>query len=170
MPSTRRCASGCPRACCRGAAAAIAITCARACGAHSARWASATHSELAAWAQTAPQHAKALFAAIADELDEVRTSAGRRWILAADAKRLASPPAATGTRVLGGHDPYVAQPDRATLVPDPAVRKRMFLAVGRPGAILRDEVEWLPGADIGGELDVVARLRRCRAGARLVTS
>ncbi len=45
---------------------------------------------------------------------------------------------ASGVRLLGGHDPYVAQPDRAMLVPDPAVRKQLFPPVGRPGVVLVD--------------------------------
>ena len=62
------------------------------------------------------------------------------FVLAADVDRLESPPAASGVRLLGGHDPYVAQPDREALVPDAAVRKRLFPSVGRPGAVLADGV------------------------------
>ena len=38
----------------------------------------------------------------------------------------ADPPAASGVRLLHGYDPYVAQPDRETLVPDAARRKALF--------------------------------------------
>jgi Winged helix DNA-binding domain len=146
----------------------------------------ATHTHLATWAQTAPAHARALFAAVEDELEPVRLSGGRRWALAADRERLETPPAASGVRLLGGHDPYVAQPDRETLVPDRAVRKRLFPAVGRPGLVLVDgaaaglwrgrkkgavlevELEWIgQPADVAGEADAVARLRGC-AEARLL--
>lgn len=142
----------------------------------------ATHSQLAAWAQTAPAHAKALFARMQDELELVRLGGRKAWALAEDAGRLASPPPATGVRLLGGHDPYVAQPDRETLVPDAALRKRMFPAVGRPGVVLHDgglagiwrgrkkgetldvEVEWLTEpADVEDEAQAVARLRGCAA-------
>ena len=150
----------------------------------------ATHTELAGWAQTSPAHAKQLFAAIGDELEEVRCAGARRWILAAEAERVQAPPAARGVRVLGGFDPYVGQPDRATFVPDPGVRKRLFPAVGRPGVVLADgvlaglwrgrkkgerldvELDWLPGAepvDVAAELDVVARLRGC-AGAHIAAA
>ena len=62
-------------------------------------------------------------------------------MLAEDVGRLESPPAAQGVRLLGGHDPYVAQPDRATLVARRgALRKRLFPSVGRPGAVLADGV------------------------------
>lgn len=140
----------------------------------------ATHSQLAAWAQTSPAHAKAMFAAVEDELEPVRLERQKRLILAADVPRLEHPPASKGVRLLGGHDPYVAQPDRASLAPDPALRKRMFPAVGRPGVVLDRgelaglwrgrkrgdlldvEVEWLAGpADIADEAKAVATLRGC---------
>ena len=103
-------------------------------------------------------------------------------MLAEDAGRLESPPAAKGVRLLGGHDPYVAQPDRAALVPDEALRKRLFPSVGRPGAVLADGVlaglwrghkkgdvlevgvEWLGDAvDVAEEAEAIARLRGCAA-------
>jgi hypothetical protein len=96
----------------------------------------ANHTALAGWAQTSPAYAKRLFAALEDELAAVRLDGARRWVLRADLERLADPPAAEGVRLLHGHDPYVVGPDRATLVPDEALRKRLFPAVGRPGVVL----------------------------------
>ena len=98
----------------------------------------ATHSQLASWAQTAPAHARSLFRGVEDELAPVRLGGAKRWVLAADLDRLRDPPAARGVRLLHGHDPYVAQPDRETLVPDPARRKAMFPTMGRPGVVLVD--------------------------------
>jgi hypothetical protein len=140
----------------------------------------ATHTQLAAWAQTAPSHAKQLFAGVKDELEPASVEGRKGFVLASGVDRLASPPAASGVRLLGGHDAYVAQPDRATLVPDAAVRKRLFPSVGRPGAVLADgvlaglwrgrkqgdvldvSVEWLgEPADIAEEAAAVARLRDC---------
>ena len=148
----------------------------------------ATHSQLAAWAQTAPAHAKALFAAVADELEAVRLDGRPTFVLAADRARLEAPPPARGVRLLGGHDPYVAQPDRTALTPDPALRKRIFVAVGRPGAVLHDgalaglwrarkrgdvldmTVEWLGApVDIAEEARIVAGLRGC-VEARITAS
>lgn len=100
----------------------------------------ANHSQLASWAQTAPAHAKALFAGVQDELAPVRLGGAKRWVLTEDLDRLQDPPAATGVRLLHGHDPYVAQPDRATLVPDEGLRRTLFPAMGRPGVVLRDGV------------------------------
>lgn len=140
----------------------------------------ANHTQLAAWAQTAPAHAKQLFRAVADELEQVTTERGARLVLAEDLPRLERPPEARGVRLLGGHDPYVAQPDREALAPDPVLRKTLFPAVGRPGVVLHDgvlagvwrgrkrgdlleiEVDWLgPPTDIADEAAAVARVRGC---------
>lgn len=142
----------------------------------------ATHSQLAAWAQTAPAHAKTLFAAVSDELEPVSAAGARRFALAEDLPRLEDPPVARGVRLLGGHDPYVAQPDREAIAPDAALRKRMFPPVGRPGVVLAEgafvglwrsrkkgevleiELDWLGGqADIADEADAVARARGCES-------
>jgi hypothetical protein len=140
----------------------------------------ATHSQLASWAQTSPAHAKAAVASVEGELEVVRLERQQRLILAEEIERLENPPAAQGVRLLGGHDPYVAQPDRTTVAPDPALRKRMFPAVGRPGvildrgqlaglwrgrkrgALLDIEVEWLAQpADVAAEANAIAILRGC---------
>ena len=146
----------------------------------------ATHSDLASLAQTAPSHAKWLFESVSDELEPAAVEGRKGFVLAEDTERLASPPAATGVRLLGGHDPYVAQPDRASLVPDDAVRKRLFPSVGRPGVVLVDGVlaglwrghkkgdvlevgvEWLgEPVDVGEEAEAIARLRDCAAAGVL---
>ncbi len=140
----------------------------------------ATHSHLASWGQTAPAHGKALLGMIENELEAVKVGGSRRWVLAEDAGRLEAPPPARGVRLLGGFDPYVAQPDRDALVPDPTIRKKLFPPVGRPGVILHDGVlaglwrsrkqgelleitpEWLgESVDLADEAPVVAGLRGC---------
>jgi Winged helix DNA-binding domain len=146
----------------------------------------ATHSQLASWAQTAASHAKRLFAGVHEELVPASVEGRRGFVLAADLERLERPPAASGVRLLGGHDPYVAQPDRESLVPDAALRKRLFPPVGRPGVVLVDgrlaglwkghkrgdvlevSVEWLTEpVDIAEEASAVAALRDCTS-ARMV--
>ncbi len=140
----------------------------------------ATHSELAKWAQTSSKYAKSLFEAIEDELERVDYTGRKAFVLAADAARLGKPPKPTGVRMLSGFDPYVAQPDREALVPDPDLRKRMFPAVGRAevildrgrlaglwrakkkGSTLEIEVEWLgPPAKLGREPAAIAAARKC---------
>ena len=146
----------------------------------------ATHSQLAGWAQTAASHAKRLFEGVREELVPASVEGRRGFVLVGDLERLERPPAASGVRLLGGHDPYVAQPDRESLVPDPALRKRLFPPVGRPGVVLADgtlaglwrghkkgdllevSVEWLTEpVDIAEEATAVAALRDCTS-ARVV--
>ena len=141
----------------------------------------ATYSQLASWAQTAPSHAKQLFEGVHEELAAASVEGRRGFVLASDLDRLTSPPVASGVRLLGGYDPYVAQPDRATLVgADGALRKRLFPSVGRPGVVLVDgrlaglwrgrkqgdvldvSVEWLgDSVDVVEEAAVIASLRDC---------
>ncbi len=98
----------------------------------------ATSAELAAWAGIAPSHARTLLDGISGEVAEVDFAGRRALILAADAEALASPPAAAGVRLLPPFDPYLDQRDRATLWPDPAVRKRARSGIGAPGVVLMD--------------------------------
>ncbi len=147
----------------------------------------ATHTQLASWAQTAPSHAKQLFEGVREELAAASVEGRRGFVLSADVDRLTSPPPASGVRLLGGHDPYVAQPDRATLVgANGALRKKLFPSVGRPGVVLADgrlaglwrgrkqgdvlelSVEWLGDpVDVSDEASAIASLRDC-SEARLV--
>jgi hypothetical protein len=140
----------------------------------------ATHSQLASWAQTAASHAKQLFEGVHEELVAASVDGRRGFVLAVDVERLEAPPAASGVRLLGGHDPYVAQPDRASLVPDAALRKTLFPPVGRPGVVLADgvlaglwrghkkgdvlelSVDWLGSpVDLAEEAAAIAALRSC---------
>ncbi|MBA3329061.1 MAG: winged helix DNA-binding domain-containing protein [Solirubrobacterales bacterium] len=98
----------------------------------------ATPKDLGAWAGIARSHARRLWTEIEDELIEVHVEDRRAWLLAADEADLASPPQAEGVRLLPPRDPYVQAPDRATLVPDPVLRKRLFRPIADPGAILQD--------------------------------
>jgi len=140
----------------------------------------ATHTHLATWAQAAPAYAKSLFEAVEDELEAVKVDGRGRWALAEDVARLESPPRARGVRMLGGHDPFVGQPDRAALVADKDLRKKLFPAVGRPGVVLHDgslaalwrsrkkgvvlevELDWLgTEVDVAKEAREIAKLRGC---------
>lgn len=98
----------------------------------------ATSKDLGAWAGLARAHAHRLWGEIEEELAEVRLDGRRAWLLRADEPELASPPQARGVRLLPPRDPYVQHPDRATLVPDPDVRKRLFRPIANPGAVLQD--------------------------------
>jgi hypothetical protein len=90
--------------------------------------------ELGGWLGTGTAHAKALLSLV-----ETRPvdRAGRR------ALDLAEPPPVPaerprGLRLLGAADPLLDTRDRETVVPDPAARKVLWPAIGRPGAVLAD--------------------------------
>jgi len=92
---------------------------------------------LAAWAGIAPSHAKALWER-AGELAQVDLDGTKAWLLAADEAELADPPKAGGVRLLPNLDPLLAGRDRELLVPDGAVRKKIWTVLGGPGAVLAD--------------------------------
>ena len=97
-----------------------------------------TVNELTAWAGLARAHSRRLWSEIEDELVEVRVEGRRAWLLREDEAALESPPSARGVRLLPPRDPYLQQYDRATLVPDPQLRKRLLRPVASPGAVLQD--------------------------------
>lgn len=90
---------------------------------------------LAGWAGLATSHASALWEragpVVAVDLDGTKT-----WALAEDQPALADPAPSDGVRLLPNLDPLHAGRDRELLVPDPAVRKRIWTALGGPGTVL----------------------------------
>jgi hypothetical protein len=118
------------------------------------RYAPSTPALLAEWAGLAREHARGLWELVAGELVEVRVERDgarprRAWALAADADRLAAPPAADGVRLLPPGDPLLLARDRDLLFPDPAVRKRAWKPIGSPGVVVA-----------GGELVALWRGRK----------
>jgi len=95
----------------------------------------ATAALFADWAGIHRGHAEALWAR-AGELTAVEVEGERRWLQAEDVAALGDAAPASGVRLLPGYDPYVAQRDRELLVPDPALRKRIWRAIGNPGTVL----------------------------------
>jgi hypothetical protein len=98
----------------------------------------ATPGGFAEWAGLAASHARRLWDAAAGDLAEVRVGAGVRWLMREDIGALASPPAATGIRLLPPGDPYLQVPNRPLLAPDRELRARLFRPVASPGAVLVD--------------------------------
>jgi len=90
---------------------------------------------LAGWAGLATSHAGALWER-AGELVRVDVEATQAWALAEDEAALAADPEAGGVRLLANLDPLNAARDRELLVPDPAVRRRIWTALGGPGTVL----------------------------------
>jgi hypothetical protein len=143
----------------------------------------ATRRDFGAWAGLAGPHAARLWARIEDEVVEVRLYGRRSWLLSEDGPTLGSPPPARGVRLLPPRDPYLQQPDRATLAPDPELRKRLFRPIANPGAVLQDgrltglwrarargarleveveELEWIDRSALEEEAARTARVRGAR--------
>lgn len=84
------------------------------------------------WAGIAPSHARSLFARV-----ETETVAGGD-LLPADRGLYEDPPAAPGIRLLGSGDPLLLGRDRESLLPDPALRKKVWAAINGAGVVLQD--------------------------------
>lgn len=98
----------------------------------------ATPTLLAAWLGCSGVQARRLWQTVADELVPVSVSGKRAWVLAADAERLvAAEPLEREVLLLGGHDPYLDQRDRAILQADVVRQRRIWQTVSNPGAIVR---------------------------------
>ncbi|MCW3001573.1 MAG: hypothetical protein JWQ20_871 [Conexibacter sp.] len=98
-----------------------------------------TRRHFAQWSGLGTAHAKALWTSLADELTEVRIDGtAPASLLTRDVAVLQDPPPAPGIRLLAPGDPLLVGRDRETLIPDPAVRKRLFPALAGPGLVLDD--------------------------------
>lgn len=97
----------------------------------------------AAWAGLATSHARMLWERAGD-LVRVDLDGATSWALAEDRRALAAPETnVVGVRLLANLDPLNASRDRELLVPDPALRKRIWRVLGGPGTVL-------VGGEVGG--------------------
>ncbi len=139
-----------------------------------------TPAHFATWSGVPRPLGERLWAKVEPELAEVRWEDGGGWVLEEDLPDLEGARKAKGVRLLPPNDPYLSQPDRATLVPDPELRKRIFRPIASPGVVLVDgrisgiwkvrargkrsvfEIEELgrvPRLGLGAEAERVAALR-----------
>ena len=95
-----------------------------------------TTGDLAAWAGISPAQAGRSWRLVEAELVEVRVGRRTAWLLASDLEAFAAPPQPTGVRLLPPHDPFLQLRDRATLLPDPSLRSRVWRAQGAPGGLI----------------------------------
>jgi Winged helix DNA-binding domain len=91
---------------------------------------------LAAWTGMSATDARDRFASLGDELMDVRLDGAPTVVLAEDVDMLDDPPLAGGARLLPAGDPFLAQRDRATLLPDKARQRAVWRPVGSPGVVL----------------------------------
>ncbi len=91
---------------------------------------------LAAWTGMSPTEARDRFTALGAELVDVRLDGSPTLVLADDVAMMDDPPLAGGARLLPAGDPFLAQRDRATLLPDKARQRAVWRPVGSPGLVL----------------------------------
>jgi Winged helix DNA-binding domain len=92
--------------------------------------------QFASWSGIGAVEARDRFLDLSDELIEVRLDGAPAWALAADLDELRDPPPAGGARLLPAGDPFLAQRDRSTLVPDRTLQRALWRPVGGPGLVL----------------------------------
>lgn len=97
---------------------------------------------LAGWAGLTASHATALWER-AGRLVPVDLDGTQAAALAEDEQAIVDPPKVGGVRLLANLDPLNAGRDRELLVPDLAVRKRIWTVLGGPGTVLA-------GGEVGG--------------------
>lgn len=97
-----------------------------------------TPEQFAGWVGMAASEARDDWARLADRLVEVSLDGQRAWLHADDLTRLESPPMADGVRLLPPYDAYLDQRDRATLLPDKELHRRVWTILGNPGVVIED--------------------------------
>jgi Winged helix DNA-binding domain len=90
----------------------------------------------AAWTGIGAGEARDRFDALGRELVTVRLAGAAVVVLAADLEVLEDPPLAGGARLVPAGDPFLAQRDRAILMPDRAQQRALWRPVGSPGLVL----------------------------------
>ena len=89
------------------------------------------------WLGCSKEQARRLWAAVSEEMEEVRVCGKRAWILAADHDSLFSvPDFSRPLLLLNGYDPYLDQRDRAVLQPDRTLQRKIWRTVSNPGAVI----------------------------------
>jgi hypothetical protein len=98
-----------------------------------------TAASFSKWSSVGARQAIAVFEALGDELVPVRTPLGDAWLLERDepvAREVPGPTAAV--RLLPSGDAFTLGEDRALVVPDPELRRRLWTPRVWPGALLVD--------------------------------
>lgn len=110
----------------------------------------ATADMFASWLGCSGKQARRMWNTISEEMEPVTVFGKKAFILSEDRERLFAPASFTGNHpgdlqrdllLLGGHDPYLDQRDRAILQPDKTLQKQIWKLVTNPGAVVyRGEV------------------------------
>jgi len=95
-----------------------------------------TANDFAAWVGISNAEARRDWDRIADRLIEIELEGRRVWLHADDLACLENPPQPEGVRLLPPYDAYLDQRDRATLLPDKLLHRRVWATLGNPGVVL----------------------------------
>ena len=97
----------------------------------------ATLDSFVSWLGCSRKQGKRLWNSVAEEIEPVTVSGKKAFILTADKKQLLNPPPPQrDLLLLGAHDPFLDQRDRAVLQPDKSLHKQIWKFVSNPGAIV----------------------------------
>lgn len=95
-----------------------------------------TAADFAAWVGITASEARADWDSLADELIEVDLDGRKTWVHDVDAAVLHKRPKGSGVRLLPPYDAYLDQRDRETLIPERALHKKVWRAIGNPGVVI----------------------------------
>ena len=98
----------------------------------------ATAEHFGAWAGIGTADATRSWVHLADQLVAIELDGRPAWLHAEDVAHFDSPPTPAGVRLLPPYDAYLDQRDRATLLPDKALHRRVWKIIGNPGVVLAD--------------------------------
>jgi len=97
----------------------------------------ATVDTFVSWLGCSKKQGQRIWAAVLDEMKPVMVLGKKAFFLSDDKERLFSPDASQRELLLlGGHDPFLDQRDRAVLQPDKSLQKQIWKLVTNPGAVL----------------------------------
>lgn len=97
-----------------------------------------TAGAFASWLGCSGKQARRMWAAVADEVEPVELLGKKAYVLSEDMDLLTVPPMPQRELLLlGGHDPYLDQRDRDTLLGDKTLQKRVWTTVSNPGAVVK---------------------------------
>jgi hypothetical protein len=97
-----------------------------------------TAEQFAAWVGIGNAEARRDWSDLAGELVELDLDGRQVWLHADDLPRFERPTEATGVRLLPPYDAYLDQRDRATLISDREIQRRVWTVLGNPGVVLVD--------------------------------
>jgi hypothetical protein len=97
-----------------------------------------TANDFAAWVGIAAGEARRSWDQMADQLVEVDLEGRHAWLHADNIGSFQSPPDPTSVRLLPPYDAYLDQRDRATLLQDKSLHRRVWRILGNPGVVLEE--------------------------------